>query len=148
MRVILLSDLHQVGGRGEIVDAKPGHARNYLIPQGLAVQATDANEKWFAQQRNKIEEKNRHEKDAASQIAARLDGSKIEISKRVGETETLYGSVTATDIVEALEAKGFTVDRRQVDLQGGIKTVGAHEVRILLHAEVTAVVDLTVVPEE
>lgn len=148
MRVILLSDLHHVGSRGDVVQAKPGYARNFLIPQGLAVQATDANEKWFAQQRKKIEAKNRQEHDAASQIAARLDGLKIEIAKRVGETETLYGSVTANDLVEALAEKDFTVDRRQVDLHGGIKTLGEHQVRILLHGEVNAVVDLTVVPEE
>ncbi len=148
MKVILLSDLHQVGRRGEVVQAKPGFARNYLIPKGFAVQATSANEKWFDQQRKKIEARNREERDVASQLAARLDGLKIEIEKRVGETETLYGSVTASDIHAALEAKGFTVDRRQIDLHGGIKTLGAHEVRILLHGEVTAVVDLTVVPEE
>ncbi len=148
MKVILLSDLHQVGRRGEVVRAKPGFARNYLIPKGFAIQATPANEKWFDQQRKKIEARNREERDVASQLAARLDGLKIEIAKRVGETETLYGSVTASDIHASLEAKGFSVDRRQIDLHGGIKTLGEHEVRILLHGEVTAVVDLTVVPEE
>ena len=148
MKVILLSDFHQVGRRGEVVTAKAGFARNYLIPQGFAVQATPANEKWFEHQRKKIEARNREEIDVASQLAARLDGLRIEIAKLVGETETLYGSVTASDIHEALKAKGFTVDRRQIDLHGGIKVLGEHEVRILLHGEVTAVVNLTVVAEE
>ena len=148
MRVILLSDLAQVGTRGDVIQAKPGYARNYLIPKGLAVQATPANESWFEHQKKKIEQLNRQERDAASQVAARLDGQKIEIAKRVSESGTLYGSVTATDVLEALEAKGFELERRQVDLQGGIKEIGDFEVRILLHGEVTAVVNLTVVPEE
>jgi len=148
VKLILLSDLHAVGERGEVISTKPGYARNWLIPQGLAVPATNANTKWFEHQRSKIEARNRQEEDAASIAAARLDGSTIEIAKRAGETETLYGSVTATEIADALAAKDFEVDRRKIDLGGGIKTLGEHEVRIRLHARVTATVTLTVVPEE
>ncbi len=148
VKVILLSDLHSLGRRGDVVQTKTGYARNYLIPQGLAVQATVANTKWFEEQRKKIDARSADERETAAGLASELDGVEITIAKRVGETETLYGSVTASDIHEALEAKGFTVDRRQIDLHGGIKTLGEHEVRILLHGEVTAVVDLTVGPEE
>lgn len=148
MKVILLNDLHAVGRRGDVIATKPGYARNYLIPQGLAVQATDANTKWFEQQRRKIEINNKQEREEAALAAAQLDGVELVIKKRVSETETLYGSVAATEIESALEAKGFKIDRRQVDLGGGIKTVGEHDVRIVLHADVTAVVKLTVEPEE
>lgn len=148
MRVILLSDLHSVGRRGDVVQTKPGYARNYLIPQGLAVQATASNAKWFEQQRRKIEAHHSHEQENATELAAQLEGVSITIRKRVAETETLYGSVTASDVGAALEEKGIAVDRRQIDLAGGIKALGEHEVRILLHSDVVAVIQLVVEPEE
>ena len=148
MELILLSDLHHVGQRGDVVQTKNGYARNFLIPQGLAVQATEANRKWFEQQRRKIDEHNSEERENAVGVASTLEGVEVTIAKRVGETETLYGSVTATDVAEAMEAAGHTVDRRNIDLAGGIKTVGEHEVRIRLHADVTANIKVTVVAEE
>jgi large subunit ribosomal protein L9 len=147
MKVILLSDLHHVGRRGDVIAAKPGYARNYLIPQGLAVMATHGNVKWFEAQRKKIDEKSAHERSAATEVAMRLDGTEISIRKRAGESQTLYGSVTATEIAAALAEKGFEVDRRRVDLEGGIKTLGEHEVRIRLHSDVVAAVKVTVVAE-
>lgn len=148
MKVILLSDQRHVGKRGEVIEVKPGFGRNYLVPQGLALEATPANIKYFEQQRAKIDARHAQERDAAAQIAAKMEGLRLEIPKRVGETGTLYGSVTAGDVAEVLEKKGFTVDRRDIDLEGGIKTLGDHPVRIGLHSEVVAEVTVSVVPAE
>lgn len=148
MQVILLKDQRHLGTRGEVVKVKPGFARNYLLPQGIALEATSGNMRYFEQIRAKIDAVHARERDAAQAIADRMEGLRLEIAKRVGETETLYGSVTATDVADLLEAKGYTVDRRRIDLEGGIKTLGDHEVRIDFHAEVVAKVIVTVVPEE
>jgi large subunit ribosomal protein L9 len=148
MRVILLTDLRHAGKRGQEVEVKPGHARNYLIPQRMAVEATEGNRKWFEQQRKKIDAHLAKERDEAAALAAQLAGTRVKIAKRVGETQTLYGSVTATEVAEALEAKGVTVDRRKLDLGGGIKTLGEHTVTIDLHHDVTAEVTVEVVAEE
>lgn len=148
MRVILLSDQRHLGKRGEIVDVKPGFGRNYLLPQGLALEATEGNIKIFEQRRAKIDARHAKERDEAQAIADKMAAVQIVIPKRVGETETLYGSVTASDIAEALQAKGFTVDRRRIDLEGGIKSLGDHPVRIELHPEVVAEVTVSVVREE
>ncbi len=148
MRVILMQDLRHTGRRGEVVKVKPGFARNYLLPQGLALEATPGNLKVFEQQRSKIDAHHAKERDAAALVAARLAELRVEIAKRVGESETLYGSVTATEIAEALAAKGVEVDRRRIDLEGGIKTLGEHPVRIHLHPEVVAEVIVKVVAEE
>jgi large subunit ribosomal protein L9 len=147
MKVILLSDLHHVGRRGDVITAKPGYARNYLIPQGLAVQASHGNLKWFEGQKKKIDERAGRERQSAAEVATRLDGTSITVRKRAGESQTLYGSVTATEIAKALAEQGFEVDRRRIDLEGGIKTLGEHEVRIALHPEVIAAVKVTVVAE-
>ncbi len=148
MRVILLSDQRHLGKRGEVVDVKPGFGRNYLVPQGIALEASKANIKYFEQQRTKIDAEHAKERDAAAEIASRLSGLRLEVPKRVGETGTLYGSVTAGDVAELLEKKGFTVDRRRIDLEGGVKSLGDHSVRIELHPEVVAEVTVSVVAEE
>jgi large subunit ribosomal protein L9 len=148
VRVILLSDQRHLGKRGEVVDVKPGFGRNYLVPQGIALEASKANIKYFEQQRTKIDAEHAKERDAAAEIAARLTGLRLEVPKRVGETGTLYGSVTAGDVAELLEKKGFTVDRRRIDLEGGIKSLGDHPVRVELHPEVVAEVTVAVVAEE
>jgi large subunit ribosomal protein L9 len=147
MKVILLSDLRQRGKRGNVIEVKPGYARNYLLPQGIALPATAGNIKYFEQQRKKIDARHVAERDTAAAIAAQLAGVKITIAKRVGEADTLYGSVTAAEIAAALAAKGFTVDRRRIDLEGGIKKVGEHPVRVELHPEVVAEVAVHVVAE-
>ena len=148
MQVILLSDQRHLGKRGEVVDVKAGHARNYLLPQGLALEATHGNKKFFEQQRAKIDARHNQEREAAQAVANQLNGLKLTIPKRVGETETLYGSVTAGDVAEALEKKGFTFDRRRLDLEGGIKKLGDHPVRIELHPEVIAEINVSVVAEQ
>jgi large subunit ribosomal protein L9 len=149
VRVILLNDQRHLGKRGEIVDVKPGYGRNFLLPQGLALEATEGNIKIFQQQRAKIDARVAKEREAAQEIANKLAGLQIVIPKRVGETETLYGSVTTSDIAEALEAKGFTVDRRRIDIGGaGIKTLGDHVAHVELHSDVVADVTVSVVREE
>ncbi len=148
MKVILMSDVRHRGKRGEVVEVKAGFARNYLLPQGLALAATPGNIKYFEQQRKKIDARHASEHDAAAKVAGELAGARVTIRKRVGETETLYGSVTAGEIAQALAAQGFEVDRRRIDLEGGIKTLGDHPVRIELHPEIVAEVTVTVEPEE
>jgi large subunit ribosomal protein L9 len=148
VKVILLSDQRHLGKRGEVVEVRPGYGRNYLVPQGLALEATHANITSFEQQRAKIDARHAQERAAAEAVAARMNGLRVEIPKRVGETDTLYGSVTAAEVAELLERKGFEVDRRRIDLEGGIKTLGDHPVRIELHPEVIAEVTVTVLREE
>lgn len=148
MRVILMQDLRHTGSRGEIVDVKPGYARNYLFPQGMALEATPGNQKYFAQQRKKIDAHHAREREDAAALAAEMAGLRLEVAKRVGESEVLYGSVTATEIAHLLGEKGIKIDRQRIDLEGGIKTLGDHPVRIELHSEIVAEVTVTVVPEE
>lgn len=148
MRVILLKDHHHLGQRGEEVDVKPGYGRNFLLPQGLALLANDANRKHFQDMRQKIEEQHVRERDAAQAVADQLQGMRLEITKRAGETGTLFGSVTATEVGEELDKKGIEIDRRRIDLEGGIKTLGDHEVRLVLHSEVVTEITVTVVAQE
>lgn len=148
MEVILMTDIRTLGTRGEVVDVKPGYARNYLLPQGMALEANEANRRHFEKMKAQIDARLAAEREAAEEIAEELAKIRVEITKKVGETETLYGSVTATEIGDELEKKGITVDRRKIDLEGGIKSVGDHHVRIFLHPEVQAEIVVTVIPEE
>lgn len=148
MRVILMQDILHTGKRGEILDVKPGHARNYLLPQGLALEATPGNLNYFEQQRRQIEIHHQKEREEAVAVAAQLSGVEVTIVKRASEGDTLYGSVTAAEIGEALHHKGITIDKRWIDLEGGIKTLGEHPVRIGLHSDVIAEIKVHVVPEE
>jgi large subunit ribosomal protein L9 len=148
MRVILMQDILHTGKRGEVLDVKPGYARNFLLPQGLALEATPGNMEVFEQQRRKIELKHQQSRDEALEVAARLQGLTVEVAKRASEGETLYGSVTAAEIGEALVRKGISIDNRRIDLEGGIKTLGEHPVRIGLHSDVIAEITVNVVAEE
>lgn len=148
MRVILLKDQRHLGRRGDEVEVKDGFGRNFLVPQGIALAASEANRKYFEHQRSKIEAEHVRERDEALAVAEKLANLRLEIAKKAGEGGTLYGSVTATDVAEELAAKGVAVDRRRIDLEGGIKSVGDHEVRIYLHSEVVAPIMVTVLAEE
>ena len=148
MQVILMQDVLHTGKRGEIVNVKPGYARNFLIPKGYALEATPGNQKYFEQQRKKIDARHAKERDAAQEVANAIAELRLKIAKRVSEAETLYGSVTAGEINELLHEKGVEVDRRRIDLEGGIKTLGEHRVRIELHPDVVAEVTVTVEAEE
>ena len=150
MEVILLRDVRRLGERGQVVRVKPGYARNYLLPQGFGLEATVANRAFFDSQRKKIDARHATEKADATAIAATISAIEISIAKRVGERDTLYGSVTSSDIAERLEDKGVTVNRRRIDLGGvpGLKTLGEHTVAIDLHPEVVAELTVTVVAQE
>lgn len=148
MDVILLKDRRSLGKRGEIVDVKPGYARNFLLPQGLALEATGGNIKLFEQSKSRIEADHLREREQAQEAAERISGTRIILHKRASDAESLYGSVTATEIAEALEAQGIEVDKRRIDLEGGIKTIGDHHIEIHLHAEVSAELIITVLPQE
>lgn len=148
MKVILMSDLRQRGRRGQVVDVKPGFARNFLLPNGLALQASPGNIKRFEHEKKKIDARHDEALAVANAEAARISGVKLELKKRAMETGTLYGSVSVADIVAALHEKGIEVDRRQVDLVGGIKSVGDHIVRVELHADVVAELAVAVAAED
>lgn len=148
MRVILLQDVLHQGQRGDVIDVKPGYARNYLLPQGKALPASAGNLRHVEQMRRRLDAEHERELATAEVMAEKLAGVRLTILKRVDENGKLYGSVTATEIVEALGEKGFEIDRRRIDLEGGIKSIGDHEVRIELHTEVTVPILLTVDVEE
>jgi len=148
MEVILMRDLRHSGKRGDVINVKPGYARNYLFPRGYALEATAGNRRYFDEQRKKIDESHVHEVETAKAAAADLEKLKLEIRKRVGESETLYGSVTATEVANLLAEKGVEFDRRRIDLEGGIKTLGEHRIRLEIHPEVIAEIPLTVVAAE
>jgi large subunit ribosomal protein L9 len=148
MDILLMQDRRELGRRGQVVKVKAGYARNYLIPQGIGLPATEASRRYFEEQRKKIDAQHTRDRDAAAQVAAELASLTVTIAKRVGEGQTLYGSVTASEIAAALAAKNVEIDRRRIDLEGGIKTVGDHPVRIDLHPEVVAELTVKVVAEE
>ncbi len=149
MEVILLEDSRYLGKRGEVVKVKPGYARNFLFPQGVALEATKGNIAYFEQQRRKIDAAHAKRLEEAEQMAKEISEINITIKKRVGDRETLYGSVTASDIVDALAAKGVTVEKKQLDLGAPtLKTLGDHSVAVDLHADVDASVVVSIVPAE
>jgi large subunit ribosomal protein L9 len=147
MEVILREHVDNLGGRGEIVKVADGYARNYLLPRKLALPATDANRKHIDRERRILEHREAEEKSQAEAIAARLATVDLTIARRVGETEQLYGSVTAADIADLLKAKGFEVDRRKLILPEPIKAIGDHPVPLKLHREVTVPLTVRVVKE-
>jgi large subunit ribosomal protein L9 len=147
MEIILREHVDNLGRRGDIVKVADGYARNYLLPRKLALAATDANKRQIERERAKFEAREADEKSVAEAIAGRIDASEIEITRRVGETEVLYGSVTTSDIAEALGKKGFEIDRRKLQLQEPLKKLGEYAIPIRLHREVTARIKVKVVPE-
>ena len=147
MEVILRDYVEKLGKRGEIVKVSDGYARNYLLPRKLALPATEGNRKHVERERKIMETREAEEKSQAEAIASRLATIDITIARRVGDTEQLYGSVTATDIAEFLKTKGFEIDRRKLILPEPIKTIGEHDVPLKLHREVTAPLKVKVVRE-
>jgi large subunit ribosomal protein L9 len=148
MEVILREHVDNLGRRGDIVKVSDGYARNYLLPRKLALLATEGNRKHVERERVRFDAKELEEKKGADAVAARLTGVEVVIARKVGETEALYGSVTSSDIAEALAAKGFDIDRRKIQLAEPIKRVSEVDVPIKLHREVTSTIKVKVVPEE
>ena len=147
MEVILRDHVENVGKRGEVVKVADGYARNYLLPRKLALVATPGNLKQVERERVKLDAREAEEKGAAEAIAAKMSSLEVVISRRVGETEALYGSVTSADIAEALEKKGYDVDKRKIGLREPIKKLGSHTVPMKLHREVVVQMVVKVVAE-
>lgn len=144
MKVILLERITRLGTIGDEVTVKDGYARNYLLPTGRALRANEANRARFASERAQIEARNAERKGEAAQIAQGLDGESFVVVRSAGETGQLYGSVSTRDIADFLTEAGFSVGRNQVDLKNPIKTIGMHEVDIVLHPEVETKITLNV----
>jgi len=147
MEIILREHVENLGDRGEIVKVADGYARNYLLPRKLALLATAGNKKQVERERAKFELKEGEERKVAEAMASRLASVEVVITRKVGETEALYGSVTTADIAEALAAKGFEVDRRKLQLDDPIKRISDVDVPVKLHRDVTATVKVRVVAE-
>jgi large subunit ribosomal protein L9 len=136
MQVILLERIGRLGQMGDVVTVKDGFARNFLLPQGKALRATNANRERFERERAQLEARNLELKSEAEAIAAKLQGHSFIVIRQAGDSGQLYGSVATRDIASIVTQGGFSIDRRQVMLDRPIKTLGLHEVRIGLHAEV------------
>ncbi|HEX9985211.1 MAG TPA: 50S ribosomal protein L9 [Thermoanaerobaculia bacterium] len=146
MKVILTEEIRGLGTRGDVVTVKDGYARNYLIPKNLVREATTSNLKAIEHDRKKWALLASKEKDAAQKAADSIKGTKIVVHKRVGDSGQLFGSVTANEIAEALEAKGIEVDKRRIELAHAIKNTGLHDVEVRLHRDVTAHIQVEVLP--
>jgi large subunit ribosomal protein L9 len=148
MDVILLERVEKLGQIGEVVKVKPGYARNYLLPQKKALRATEANRARFEQQRHQIEANNLKRRQEAESISGKVDGMSVVLVRQAGENGQLFGSVSPRDIAEAVNAKGITIDRRQVVLDKPIKALGLFPVRVALHPEVIVTVTANVAKSE
>jgi len=150
MEVILLERVEKLGAIGDVVKVKDGFARNYLLPNKKALRANESNRKLFEANRAKIESDNADRRGDAEKAAKGVDGKTVQLIRQASNTGQLYGSVSARDIVEALEADGAKVTKSQVVLDRPIKAIGMHEIRIALHPEVSVAVKVNVArsPEE
>ena len=147
MEVILREHVDHLGRRGDVVKVAAGYARNYLLPRKLALPVTDANKKQIERERKNAEARELEERTQAEAFAKRIAETEISIPRRVGENDTLYGSVTSADIATALHAKGFEVDKRKITLAEPLKALGEFTVPVKIHREVTAQVKVHVVKE-
>lgn len=147
MEVILREDVEKVGARGAVVKVADGYARNYLLPKRLAVRATDSNKKIVEQEREAYVRREAKDVSESEDLAKLLGGVTLTFRHKVGENNHLFGSVTAKDIADALEAQKFHIERRKVQLEEPIRTVGEHEVTVRLHRDVTTHIKVVVEPE-
>ncbi len=147
MKVILRQDHEKLGEAGSVVNVKPGFARNYLIPQGMAMVATDANLKRFESEKQQLSWKKEKEKRESQELAKVLENISCTITVQVGEEDKLFGSVTSQHIAEALEEQGQKIDKRKILLEEPIKSLGIYSVPIKLHTDVEAKIKVWVVKE-
>ena len=145
--VLLREDIDNLGGRGEVVKVKAGYARNYLLPRGLALLATKGNVKQVEAEKVGLLKKRAAEKATADLQAEQMQDISLEFVRKAGEEGTLFGSVTSMDIAEALQAKGYEIDRKKISLKDAIKITGEYSVPVKLHREVTLNVPVKVVAE-
>jgi len=145
-KIILTNEVSGLGAAGDVVDVKPGYARNYLIPRGFAIAWTKGGEKDVEQIRRGRRIREIHTIEQASSVKGQLEGVKVKLATRAGEAGRLFGSVTPADIASAIKAAGGPdVDKRRVEVGAPIKTLGSHKVSVRLHAEVTASLDIEVI---
>jgi large subunit ribosomal protein L9 len=144
IEVILKEHVEHLGRRGEVVKVASGYARNFLFPRKLALAVTDENKRQIERERARAEAKDAEELKDAQALRARLEATEVTIGRRVGENDTLYGSVTSADIAEALAARDLAIDRRKIQLADPLKSLGEHEVSVKLHREVTATLKVKV----
>jgi large subunit ribosomal protein L9 len=147
MQIILQEDIEKLGNRGEVVTVAEGYARNYLLPRKLALEATSGNMKRLERMRTAFAKKSAVEQGDAQKLAELLAAVSLELSRKSGENNQLFGSVTSADISEGLAAKGFTIDKRKFVLVDPIKTIGEYDIPVKLHREVSASVKVTVKKE-
>lgn len=145
--ILLREDIETLGGRGEIVKVRAGYARNYLLPQGLATLATKGNIKQIEQERAALLKKAAVEKATAEAQRDQMGSIELSFERKAGEGGTLFGSVTSMDIAEALQSKGYEIDRRRIVLKDAIKEIGEYTVKVKLHREVSLEVPVTVTAE-
>ncbi len=147
IEVILREDVKTLGQAGEMVRVKPGYARNYLLPQGLAYEATEGNRKRIAAETRARASRNDAERSEAQRLATTLGAVKLNLSGKAGEEGKLFGSITTQDIADALAREGHTVDKRRIELEHPIKTLGEHAVKVRLHPDVHAELLVSVAAE-
>ena len=147
MEVILKEDVIKLGSRGDVVKVAEGYGRNFLLPRKLAIEATVGNKKVIEQMRAAGLRRSAKEKEQAEELSKQFDGLSVSFQRRSGEHDQLFGSVTSGDIAEALEKKGFNLDRRKIQLHEPLKTVGEFTVPVKLHKEVTAHLKVTIEKE-
>ncbi len=148
MRIILLEDIENVGKKGEVVNVKDGFARNYLIPKGVALKVTKSNIKMIEEKKKKLEKEREKEIKTVEELKNRIETITLNIKKRAGEEDTLFGSVTSSDIEEALKAEGIEIDKKNILLHEHIKKLGEYEVEVRIHPSVKAVLKINVEKEE
>ena len=147
MEIILRQSVENLGKPGDIVKVSPGYARNYLLPRGLAFEATPGNRKRIAMEKARLEAAEAERIMAAQSLAERLENVQLTFSARVGEEEKLFGSVTTADIAHQLEAQGFDIEKKQIDLHEPIKTLGVYKIPVRLHAEVKPEIKVWVIKQ-
>ncbi|MGD0963988.1 MAG: 50S ribosomal protein L9 [Candidatus Acidiferrales bacterium] len=144
MQIILQEDVDKLGNRGELVEVAEGYARNFLLPRKLALEATSGNMKRLEKMRAAFAKKEATEKDSATTLAGLLASVSLEFARKSGENDQLFGSVTSGDLAEALQAKGYSIDKRKILLADPIKLVGEYEIPVKLYREVTASIKIVV----
>ena len=147
MEVILKEDVPKLGHRGEVVKVAEGYGRNYLLPHKLAIEATAANRSVIEQMKQSAIRKSAVEKADSEALAKQLEGVALSFQRKAGEKDHLFGSVTSSDIAEALERQGFNIDRRKIQLHESLKSLGEFDVPIKLHRDVTTRIKITVEKE-
>jgi large subunit ribosomal protein L9 len=147
MQIILQEDIEKLGHRGDVVTVKPGYARNFLLPHKLAIEATTGNMKALERIRTSLAKKTATELEAAQKQASLIDGVELHFTRKTGENDQLFGSVTSADVAEGLEAQGFKIDKRQVQVSESIRALGEYPVTIKVFRDVTATVKVFVEKE-